>query len=116
MVMKIRTIPVIIAAGISGLVAFGLYFWCKTTNNQLILAIGAFISLFLTLALCIGGSFEGRTTINTATVSGLGFALLLISNIIFCFIEFSIPCYIIVNGILLLIILLILYGITREQN
>jgi len=69
------------------------------------------------LALSIGVNFEhSRTTTNIRVVSGIFFAVALISNLIFTFISFSVPSYIIVNGILLLVFILITYSINRAKQ
>jgi len=73
--------------------------------------------LSVTLALSIGVNFErSRTTTNIRVVSGIFFAVALISNLIFNFLSFSEPSYIITNGILLLIYILIAYSINRAKQ
>lgn len=114
--MKIKVVPTIVAVAASALIAFGLYTWCKTDGQQILLAIGSFLTLFISLATCIGISFEGRTTANTATVGGLFFAILFISNLIFTFVQFHPQVYVILNGLLLLILILIIYTIAKTKQ
>lgn len=114
--MKIKAVPTIIAVLISALVAFGFYSWCRTSDNQWLLAIGSFLCLFVPLMFCVGVSFEGRTTASTIALGGIFFALMLVVNLIFTFIEFGIPAYVIVNGILLLLLILIIYVIAKVKQ
>jgi hypothetical protein len=69
---------------------------------------------FVTLAgiVAVGFNVQG-TAGNIRIVSVLFFIILLVSNIIFSFVTFSLAPYIIVNGILFLIFILISYGIIR---
>ena len=111
--MKIKEIPLIIAFGISALVAYGLFSICKN-DNSLLLAIVGGIMLFVTLAATFGVDFEPhRTSVNIKVTSIVFFLLALISNLIFSFVQFSVPLYVVVNGLLLLIWLLVIYGINR---
>ena len=106
--MKINLVQTIIAIAVSGLIAYGLYNF-HDGENQILLSVGSFVFLSVTLALSIGVSFEqSRTTTNIRVVSGIFFAVALISNLIFQLLEvFPEPSYIITNGILLLIYVLI---------
>lgn len=114
--MKIKVFPTIIAAAISLLIAYGLHSYCKTEGKELLLAIGGFICLFLPLATCIGVRFETRTTANTAVVGGIFFLALLVSNIIFVVVEFVTPPYVIVNGLLVLLMIAIVYGLAKTKQ
>lgn len=114
--MKIKAIPTIIAAAVSALISYGLYSWCKTDGHEILLAIGGFVCLFITLTGCIGLHFEGRTTTSTATVAGIFFVLMLISNVVFALVQFSTPLYIIVNGLLLLTMVLIIYSVSKAKQ
>lgn len=114
--MKINFVQTIIAIAVSALIAYGLYSFHDGTN-QMLLSIGSFLFLSVTLALSIGVNFEqSRTTTNIRVVSGIFFAIALISNLIFTFISFSVPSYIIINGILLLVFILIAYSINRAKQ
>ena len=115
--MKINIIPTIIALAVSALAAYALYAFCKTEGQELLLAIGGGIALFLPLATCLGIRFEqGRTSANTAAVGGVFFAVLLIAQLIFAFVQFSTPAYVITNGMLLLVFLLCVYAIAKAKQ
>lgn len=109
--MKINFVQTIIALAVSLLIAYGLYSF-HDSENKILLSAGSFVFLATTLILTIGTSFAlPRTTTNVRVVSGIFFAVALISNLIFTFIAFSIPSYVITNGILLLVFILIAYSI-----
>jgi hypothetical protein len=114
--MKINFVQTIIAIALSILIAYGLYSF-HDSENKILLSVGSFVFLAATLILTIGTSFEqSRTTTNIRVVSGIFFAVALISNLIFTFINFSVPIYIITNGILTLVFLLIVYSVNKAKQ
>lgn len=114
--MKINFVQTLIAIAVSALIAYGLYHF-NNGENQILLSIGSFVFLSVTLALSIGVNFEQpRTTTNIRIVSGIFFAVALISNLIFNLLNFSGPSYVITNGILILIYVLIAYSINRAKQ
>lgn len=114
--MKINILQTIIAIAVSLLAAYGLYNF-HHGENKILLSVGGFVFLATTLTFTIGTSFEqSRTTTNIRVVSGIFFALALISNLVFTFIKFSIPSYIITNGLLLLVFILIAYSINKAKQ
>jgi len=114
--MKINFVQSIIAIALSLLIAYGLYSF-HNGENKILLSVGCFVFLCATLLMAIGASFElPRTTTNVKVVSGVFFVIALISNLIFTFILFSTPIYVITNGILLLVFILIAYSINKAQQ
>jgi len=114
--MKIDFIKTLIAIAVSLLIAYGLYSFHES-ENKILLSAASFVFLAITLILTIGASFElPRTTNNVKVVSGIFFAIALISNLIFTFINFSVPSYVITNGILLLVFVLIAYSILKAKQ
>ena len=114
--MKINFVQTIIAIALSLLISYGLYSF-HNSENKMLLSVGSFVFLALTLIITIGASFElPRTTTNVKVVSGVFFAVALISNLIFTFIKFSVPSYVIINGILLLVFILIAYSINKAKQ
>ena len=114
--MKLNIVLAIIALCISILIAYGFYSF-GNDNNKLLLSTGSFIALAVTLIVSISVDFDlPRTNINIKIVSGIFFLILLISNLIFSFCSFTTPTYIVVNGILLLIYLLITYSIHKSKQ
>jgi len=114
--MKINFVPTIIAIVISLLISYGLYSF-HDSENKILLSAGSFVFLATSLVMAIGASFEfPRTTTNVRVVSGIFFTIALISNLIFAFINFSVPSYIIINGILLLVFMLIAYSLIKSKQ
>ena len=115
--MKIRVVQTIIALGISVLLAYALYELCHTDGKEMLLAIGGGLCLFLPLVTCLGVRFEQpRTTANVAVVGAVFFVLMLISNVLFAYLPFKTHTFVIVNGILLLLFLLIAYLIAKAKQ
>lgn len=115
--MKVKVVPTIIAAAISALLAYALYSICKTEGQEILLAIGGFICLFVTFGVALGVRFENsRASVNTAVLGWVFFLILLISNGIFAFVTLHTPVYVIVNGILLLSFIGITYAIARAKQ
>lgn len=105
-----------IAIAVSLLIAYGLYSFHQS-ENKILLSAGSFLFLAVTLTLTIGTSFDlPRTTTNVRAVSGLFFIIGAISNLVFTFLNFSVPSYIIINGILLLVFILIAYSIIKAKQ
>lgn len=114
--MKINFVPTIIATAVSLLIAYGLYSF-HDSENKILLSAGSFVFLATTLVMSIGASFElQRTTTNIKVVSGIFFAIALIGNLIFTFVNFSVPSYVIINGILILVFILIVYLINQAKQ
>lgn len=114
--MKINFVQTIIAIAISLLIAYGFYSF-HDSENKILLSAGSFVFLATTLVMAIGASFElQRTTTNIRVVSGILFTIAFISNIIFTFINFSVKSYIIINGLLLLVFILIAYSIYTAKQ
>lgn len=114
--MKIKAIPLVIVLGISAIITYGLYSFCTSGNAILLAVFGGLMSL-ATLATAFGVTFRHQgKSVNIKVVSLVFFVLALISNIVFARCAFKIPTYIIVNGLLILIWLLVVYGISKAKN
>ena len=114
--MKINIVQTIIAISVSLLITYGLYSF-HDSENKLLLSAGSFVFLATTLVMTIGVSFElPRTATNIRIVSGIFFAIALFTNLIFTFINFSVASYVIINGILLLVFMLIAYSINKAKQ
>lgn len=114
--MKVNFIKSIIAIAVSGLIAYGFYSFHET-GNKLLLSLGSFLFLSLTLLFTLSISFAfPRTTTMIRTVSGIFFAFAFVSNLLFSFFSFSTPIYIIINGIAIMTYALIAYSISRAKQ
>ena len=113
--MKIDIIKTSIVIALSLLIAYASYI-LSNIENKLLLSIGSFVFIAITLIMTFGINFEQtRTTINIRVVSGIFFIIALISNIVFLFIKFNNPIYIMINGILFLVFLLMVFSIKKEK-
>jgi hypothetical protein len=111
--MRINIVQTIIALAVSILIAYGFYSF-QNSENKILFSVGSFVFLTITLVMTIGVRFRQiRTTTNIKVVSFIFFIIGLISNIVFSYIMFSVPVYLITFGILLLLFALITYSINR---
>ena len=114
--MKISYAQTTIAVAVSLLIAYGLYSF-HDSENRIVLSIGSFVSLATALVLTIAAGFElPRTTANIRVVSGSFFAIALVSNLIFTFVDYSVPSYVVVNGLLLLVFISIVYSMYKAKR
>lgn len=115
--MKTNYLLIVIAVLISALIGYGFYAANGGEVNQLLIAFGSGISFAITLSTLLGIGFErSEQTVNVKVVSVIFTILLLISNLIFGFTKVATAAYVIVNGILLLIFILITYGIVKANK
>lgn len=114
--MKLDFIKTIIAIAISALIAYGFYVF-NTNENKELLSIGSFVFFLVTSVLTIATNLKlPRTTSLIRTISVIFFFIALFSNIIFSFVNFREAVYIIVNGVLFLLFVLITYSITKAKQ
>ena len=114
--MKIKVIPLIIVLGISAILSYGIFSFCTSENATIMAIIGGLMS-FLTLAATFGITINRQgKSVNIKVVSLIFFVLGLISNLIFAYVHCKIPTYIIVNGLIMLIWLLIVYGLSKAED
>jgi hypothetical protein len=113
--MKINVVFCFIALAIGTLAGYGFYSWNDPEPYQLLVAIGGGLTIFLALGGCIAVSSDGYGAVgNIRALSAVFLILTIISNIIFSLITMATPAaYIIVNGILLLMFVLIAYAVGR---
>ena len=114
--MKINIVMLLIALAIAALAAYGFYTWNKEDNFQLLLTIGSGVMLFITFSGIIAvKAAGGRGGVGNIRVLSIIFLIAsIISNIIFSFINLSSPAaYIITNGIIILIYILIGYTVFK---
>jgi hypothetical protein len=114
--MKFHSVPTIIAIGISLLISLGFYSIHSGVNKYL-LSLGTLVFLASTLTMTIATSFESpRTTTNIRVVSGIFFFVAFAMNAIYLFLSnFSSINYIVFNGILFLIFVLITFSLNKND-
>jgi hypothetical protein len=112
--MKINPIMLIVSLFVSALIAFGFYTANRGEIYLWLITVGSAVLCFFTLSGILAVSFDVRGgTGNYKIVSALFFIIMLISNIIFNFLNFTLAPYIIINGILFLLYIVIEYGIIK---
>ncbi|GHV80437.1 hypothetical protein AGMMS49944_22280 [Spirochaetia bacterium] len=119
--MKFNVIMLAIAFAIGALAGYGFYAANGAeTDLPLANALGGGIALFITLAGTIAVAPKndgGGGTLNIRLASGVFFALILVEQIIFCFVPFTLAPYVVVTGVLTLVYVLIAYAIGKTlQN
>ncbi len=114
--MKFDFFNSLIALSISALLTWGAYSMTDTENLKSLVAVVTFITLgvssICSIAIKLG---EERSSIVNRATSAVFFFLLLIINMAFTFFDFSKPLYIIINGIVMLIMLIILRAVTNSK-
>lgn len=114
--MKVDFIKTFIALGISALIAYAFYSIHKSENTNL-LVFTSFAELFLCSFFVFALRFDlSRTTTNIRVVSSIFFIVFLILNIIFSFFALSKQSYIIVNGLVVLLGILIVYSLLKAKQ
>jgi hypothetical protein len=111
--MRINSIALIIVFAIAALAGYGFYAANgAATDIPLANALGGGIVLFVTLAgaTAVGAKDGSGSTMNIRLLSWVFFFVMLVEQLIFCFVPFRMAPYIIVTGILLLVYVLIAYG------
>jgi hypothetical protein len=114
--MRINPILLIIVLAISALAGYGFFACNGGEPYQLLIAIGGGVSVFLPLGGLLALS-ENRwgTVSNIRALSAVFLLLEIISNIIFSIVNMAAPtAYIISNGILVLVYILISYAVSSS--
>ena len=113
---QIKFFQLIIAIAISALISFGFYSM-DIEENKLLITIGGFVFFAVTLACTIGIRFEtAGVSTNVRVLSSIFFVVGLLSHVVFSFFSSSIPLYVIVNGILILIYALIVNSLIKAAS
>lgn len=115
--MKANTFTTILSLVLATLIAFFLSFYVLG-ENKLIIGIGSFITLAATLVGTFSISFDyERTTTLIRTLSGVFVVLILISQIIFTlYSTFALPAYILVEGGLMIMYIIITNAIKKSTH
>jgi hypothetical protein len=114
--MKVNPVFLLISLAIAALAGYGFFSWNSGEAFQLLIAIGAGIMVFITISGTIAiQSAGGRGSVGNIRALSIVFLIIfIISNVIFSFITLITPtAYIVINGILFLIYILIAYAVSR---
>ena len=114
--MKVDLVKGIIAVAISALLAYTCYEICGFERVQWIVTIGALLTLGTPLMFALGISAkQERCSVMLKALSWTMFTVELIANGTFVFFDFSIPVYVILNGLILAVFTLIYNSIYRTK-
>ena len=114
--MKINPIFLLISFAIAALVGYGFYAWNSGLTFGLLITICSGIMIFITLSGIIAiQTAGGRGSVGNIRALSIVFLIIaLISNVIFSLMKLNTPTtYIVTNGIIFLIYILIAYAISR---
>jgi hypothetical protein len=115
--MKVNSFTTILSIVLAAIVAFFLSFYV-VAENKLILGIGSFITLAVSLVGTVSISFDyERTKALIRITSGIFLILVLISQIIFTLVNsFQLPLYFLITGGLTVLYILIVYSISKSKH
>ena len=111
--MRVDIFKSIIAFALAALLAYGCYCISGYESVRLIVTIGSFVAIGIPLFLALGlESKDERGSVLLRVASWLASTLQIAVNFVF---AFSIPFYIILNGLILIIFALIYRGIYKQH-
>ena len=114
--MKLDVVKSLIAVAISALLAYACYEICNYEHVRWVITAGAFVTIGTPMMLALGvSSQQERSSAMQKTLSWVFLLIEIVSNGVFVFLDFSIPVYIIINGLILLTFVLIYNSIYRTK-
>lgn len=117
--MKITFFPALISVVAAGLIAYLAYHLAQLhfDANDVVVAVGAFVSVVLTLGSMIALKFENeRTVVNMRAWSFVAFILTVGINIAFAVLGVLMPFYVVVLGLFLLIHLWVVWKMASIKD
>lgn len=115
--MKLNIVPSIISAAFAGLIAYFLYITAEGDQQQLLLTIAGGLFSFLTLWGTMGYTLdEGRKAVNLKVCSGVFFIMVVAVEFVFACTGFSVPTFVIVNGVGVLLWFSMMYSLFRSKQ
>lgn len=115
--MKIDFIKSLIAIAISALLAYSCYEICDYERVRWAITIGAFLTIVIPSILSMGvATKESRTSLMLAILSWVVLILEIAVNFTFVFFDFSIPAYIVANGLVICLFALMYSSIHRTAK
>ena len=114
--MKLDVVKSLIAVAISALLAYACYEICNYEHVRWVIAAGAFVTIGAPMMFALGVSSQHeRSSVMLKTFSWVFLLIEMVSNGVFVFFDFSIPVYVIVNGLILLTFALIYNSVYRTK-
>lgn len=101
--MKINIVKSIIAIAFSALFAYACYAICKYDEIRWLLTIVSFVMFGAMSIMTFGLKAKSeRSSVVLSVLSGTLLTVAVIMNFVFAFFDFSVPVYVILNGVVLL--------------
>jgi len=114
--MRVDIFKSIVALALAALLAYGCYCINGYDSVRLIVTIGSFVAIGIPLFLALGlESKDERGSVLLRVASWLVSAVQIGVNYVFAFFDFSVPFYIIINGLILIIFALIYRGLYKQH-
>ena len=114
--MKLDIIKCIITIAISALLSYACYEICNYDNLQWVITIGAFLTIGIPLIFSMAvSSVKERSEIMLKALSWITLITEVIANGIFVLFDFSIPFYVITNGLIILTFVMVYTSIYRTK-
>lgn len=113
--MKVNPVYTILIVAIAALLAWGGYAIQNHEELKLYVGIVMFFLLALTGTGCLGLRYpQSRSGVMARVACGTAFILALAMDYIFACFRFSVPFFMILNGLLLLLTALVVLGVARS--
>lgn len=110
--MRIDIVKSLIALAISALLAYACYEICDFNNLRWFITLGSFVTILIPLLLAMGiTSKDKRGGLSLKFLSWIVASIEIAANAFFVFFDFSVPVYIIINGLILVLFALIYHSI-----
>lgn len=115
--MKVDILRLVLIAVISALVGWGCYEIASSEPRCIVSAIAAGVFTLVAGGAAVAISYDdGRTGLSIRVLSGIVCVIGLVMNVAFAFFEYNIPVFVICNGVVLVVYLLILQGLYRAKQ
>lgn len=114
--MRFKAVPTIIAVAISLLIAYAMFSFATNEDKRLMVAIVEGLMAMISLTFILGVEFDkARKGAIIKSVSTICFFETLVINLIFCFIKFGNPLFIIINGLNVLAYIYMLHKLSKTS-
>ncbi len=114
--LKLNIAQFILSILVNALIGYAFFYFAKG-NNSILLGILTSIVLAISGSLTTAVNPENKKlSVNTKVLSSVFYFLLLIINLVFMFINFKPAVYLIVNGVVFLVYLILYVGIFQAKQ
>lgn len=116
--MKFNVINTVIAVILSALLSYLCFSISSYESVRTLITVGSFLTIGVSLVASLGVKVPDypRTSVLLKTVSSIFAALIVCDNIVFSFFDFSVPFYVILTGILLVVFLLVYSSVFNAKQ